>query len=295
MGRATTVDGLWERLDRLFPHADEDNEAFTPRPTDVIISPFGKCGTTWLQQMVHQLRTAGDTDFDEVYEVVPWIDVATQLGLDLEADQRSEPRAFKSHRSWDQVPQGCRYVVSFRDPKDASVSAYRFFEGWLLEPGSVPLDDFVTSWAGDLEAPGAYWHHTTSWLSQRDNPDVLLLTFDEMKQDLPGVVRRVAEFLEVPTDPERLAVATELSGFAYMSANAGPFSDPWLAAWSVEHLDLPPDTDSSKVREGEVGRNRQELAPATAAWIDELWAETVGAETGLATYDDLVEELRPTD
>ena len=28
-------------------------EGFRPRPTDVIISPFAKCGTTWLQQTFH--------------------------------------------------------------------------------------------------------------------------------------------------------------------------------------------------------------------------------------------------
>ena len=32
----------------------------------VIITPFAKCGTTWLQQMVHSLRTGGDLDFDDI-------------------------------------------------------------------------------------------------------------------------------------------------------------------------------------------------------------------------------------
>lgn len=291
MGRATSLDELGALMEGLFPHWEQDEAAFTPRPTDVIISPYAKCGTTWLQQIVHTLRTGGDTDFEEIYEVVPWINVATQLGLDLDAEQRAEPRAFKAHATWDEVPAGCRYIVSFRDPKDALVSMYRFFEGFLIEPGTIPLEDFVASRLGDQ--PGSYWDHTTSWLAQRDNPDVLLLTFDDMKQDLPGVVRRVAEFLGVPTDPERLAVATELSGFAYMSANPGPFSDPWMVAWAVEHLDLPPDADASKVREGAVGSNRRQLDPATAARIDEVWAATIGAETGLLTYDALVEDLRP--
>lgn len=293
MGRATSLDELWAVMGGLFPHADEDNANFTPRPTDVIISPYAKCGTTWLQQLVHTLRTGGDTDFEEVYEVVPWIDVATQLGLDLDADQRAEPRAFKSHRAADDLPTGCRYLVSFRDPKDAVVSLYRFLEGWLFEPGTITLEEFVAARLDDGDDPGSYWHHTRSWLARRDDPDVFLLTFEEMKEDLPGVAHRVAEFLGVPTDPERLAIATELSGFAYMSSNPGPFSDPWMAAWSVEHLDLPPGGDSSKVREGEVGSNRRQLDPATAARIDELWVATIGAATGLQTYDALVEDLRP--
>src|SRR6187549_3056244 len=48
--------------------------AFKPRPDDVIITPYGKCGTTWLQQVFHGLRTRGDMDFDDISRVVPWIE-----------------------------------------------------------------------------------------------------------------------------------------------------------------------------------------------------------------------------
>ena len=71
--------------------------AFKPRPDDVIIAPYGKCGTTWLQQVFHGLRTRGDMDFDDISRIVPWIETAYDLGLDLEAPQRGEPRGFKSH------------------------------------------------------------------------------------------------------------------------------------------------------------------------------------------------------
>ena len=96
MRRAVTYDEFVERLSLLFPSEEEAYRAFQPRPTDVIISPFAKCGTTWLQQIVHSLRTGGDMDFEDIYEVVPWIDVALDLGIDLDADQRANPRAFKS-------------------------------------------------------------------------------------------------------------------------------------------------------------------------------------------------------
>ena len=54
------------------------------RPTDVVVSPYGKCGTTWLQQTVHTLRTRGDEEFDDISRVVPWIETSTDLGIDLE-------------------------------------------------------------------------------------------------------------------------------------------------------------------------------------------------------------------
>ena len=37
-----------------------------PDPCDVIIVTPPKCGTTWVQHIVHGLRSNGDMDFDEV-------------------------------------------------------------------------------------------------------------------------------------------------------------------------------------------------------------------------------------
>ena len=45
--------------------------AWVPRPTDVVISTPPKTGTTWVQQIVHQLRTGGDMDFEDIYQPIP--------------------------------------------------------------------------------------------------------------------------------------------------------------------------------------------------------------------------------
>ena len=80
--------------------------AFRPRPSDILIATFPKCGTTWLQQIVHGLRTRGSMDFDEITLVVPWLELARDLGIDPDGPQAAEPRAFKSHLSWHEIPQG---------------------------------------------------------------------------------------------------------------------------------------------------------------------------------------------
>ena len=54
--------------------------AFQPQPTDVIITPYAKSGTTWVQQIVHGLRTRGDMNFDEITSVIPWLEMAHDLG-----------------------------------------------------------------------------------------------------------------------------------------------------------------------------------------------------------------------
>lgn len=291
-GRATTWDGFLERMAVMFQSAQQGAyRHFRPRSSDVIISPFAKCGTTWLQQIVHTLRTGGDMDFDDIYEVVPFIEIAPEMGIDLDKPQRAEPRVFKAHFDWEEVPKGCRYIVSFRDPQDRVVSFYHFMTGWLIEPGAIPLDDFVAHSALDRDRGADYWDHMASWLRQRENPDVLLLTFEDMKDDLRGVVQRIADFVGVE-DRASIDAAVDHSSFEFMSSHSEPFSEPWQRRRMARLLEIPVESDVTKVRRGTVGDNRAELSTATRVRLDQIWEQTIAVEFGYSNYRDLDEALR---
>ena len=294
-GRPTTLEEVAKRMDRVFTDESLDaGLAFEPHPSDVIISPHAKCGTTWLQQIVHTLRTGGDMDFGDISEVVPWIETALSLDLDLDADQRGVPRAYKSHLPWEMVPKGCRYIVSFRDPRDAVVSFYRFMEGWTHEPGSIPLEEIVRARLldrGDSQDRD-YWTHFIGWWSQRDNPEVLLLTFESLKQDLPGVVKKVATFLGIDADESLLELTVRQASFDFMANNRDRFDDSMMRGLMERVADIPLGGDSAKVRVGDVGSHRVELSDELRAEIDEMWAATVGEACGLESYSAVVETLR---
>lgn len=270
----------------------ESIKAYRPRPTDVVITPYGKCGTTWLQQGFHTLRTGGDMDFDDISRVVPWIETSAVLGLDIEAPQRAEPRGFKSHLSYEMLPKGAKYVVSFRDPKDALVSMYRFMEGWFFEPGSISIGEFASMRLAKPEEPTSYWSHLLSWWAERDNPNVLALTYEYMTDEPKETIRQFAAFSSIPLDDELLALTLERTSLAYMLAHKDRFDDAMMRKMSEERCNLPPGSDSAKVREGRVGGHVDELPSDIAAELDAIWTQLIEPKTGFADYAALDRALR---
>lgn len=266
-------------------------QSYVPRPTDVVISPFGKCGTTWLQHTFHTLRTRGDADFDDISRVVPWIETARLLGIDLNAPQRAEPRGFKSHLGYDGLPQGARYVVSLRDPKDAFVSMYRFMEGWQFEPGSISYEDYFAARIGNRGQGPDYWTHLQSWWAQRDNPNVLLMSYEHMVDEPDLAITRLARFAGIALDDALLALTRERTSIGWMLAHKHLFDDAMLRERSETVGGLPPGSDSAKVRKGGRG-GRTELPAAVSAGLDAIWASDIAPVTGHADYDSLEREIR---
>jgi hypothetical protein len=291
--RARSIAEMRAMFDALFASAGSvpaSIAAWRPRPTDVVIAPFSKCGTTWLQQIFHTLRTRGDTDYDDISRVVPWIETAQVLGLDLEAPQKAEPRGFKSHLPFDKLPPGAKAIVALRDPKDALVSIFRFMEGWFLEPGTVTLDEF-TRFRLDVPTDTGYFGHLLSWWARRGNPAVLLMTYEQMSADPAGTIRRVAAFCDIALDDELLALTLERSSLAWMLQHKRQFADPMMHAAAVRVCGIPDEMGTGKVRRGRVGGHADEMSPALSDEIDRRWRAIVTPVLGFDSYAALAAAL----
>jgi len=284
--RAESMKELGELFARERDPAQREQSiaAYNPRPTDIVITPYGKSGTTWTQQIFHTLRTRGDMDFDDISRVVPWIETAARLNLDINADQRAEPRGFKSHLDYDAMPKGAKYINVIRHPVDAAYSGFKFMEGWYFEPGSIPADEFVQLATRD----GAYHKHFNSWWQHRNDANVLYLVFEHMKEDLEGTIEKIAAFCDIKLDDELRAITLEHASLPFMQKHNDRFDDAMLRELSEQTL-LPPGSDSAKVRAGQVGINS--LSDKTVSMIDKLWKENVTPLTGFETYETLIASL----
>jgi Sulfotransferase domain len=222
----TVINLMKQRLSGLeTEHGRLQGLSYEPHSKDeVVITTTPKSGTTWMQQICHQLRSAapdgGDMNFDEISRVVPWLELAYDLNQDLDAPQYggddNKPRFFKSHAWEEHCPQFQKTIVVIRHPNDVVVSFYKFFEDWFFEPGSISMDDFAEEfWLARGVPPSkmqnaSYFVHLVSWYKrllqqqqQHKNDDdgggdcsrVLFVCFEDLKDDLEGQVRRVARFV----------------------------------------------------------------------------------------------------
>jgi hypothetical protein len=287
--RATSVETLNAKFAALLDEKDRQRGlALKLRPSDVVITPFAKSGTTWTQQIVHCLRTRGDMDFDDISRVVPWIETSPGLGIDLDAEQKSNPRAFKSHLAWSEIPQGGRYIVVIRDPKDALYSLFKFIEGWFFEPGSIALDDYAREF---FIKDRDYWKHLSSWWPRRNDDDVLLMAFEHMKLDLSGTIERIADFADIKLDDELKEITEEHASLKFMLEHKNKFDDLLMREMSEQVASLPPGSDSAKVRVGGVGEHAQHLGDDISAEIDAIWREEISEKFGYTNYQALIASL----
>lgn len=208
-------------------------EAYQPRPEDIFVVTQMKCGTTWMQHVVHEILHRGAGTLVEtgtaLYAVSPWIEGRRSVPIaqaPLLGTERPS-RIIKTHLPAPLCPfsPSARYIYVVRHPVSCFASCIDFIDTNVgaMAPGLPAFEEWFTS--RDLMWWGTWTDHVAGWWRRaQESPSVLFLSFEEMKRDLPGVVRRVADFLGVAALDEReLAQVVHKCGFAYMQEHQDVF------------------------------------------------------------------------
>ncbi|MCI4383215.1 hypothetical protein PGIGA_G00023860 [Pangasianodon gigas] len=144
-----------ENLDAL-----KDLEA---REDDVMLVAYPKCGCNW---MVGVLRK-----------------IMTTCGYTLP----DRPPLIEFHS-----PNTQKMLVMFRNPKDTAVSYYHFTNKNPVMPNAESWDKFFSDFITGEVGWGSYFDHALGWEKHMDDPNVLIVTFEELKE--PAVEREVSAF-----------------------------------------------------------------------------------------------------
>ena len=211
---------------------------------DVFVATYAKSGTNWMMQIAHQLAFHGEGEYDHIHCVVPWPDSPPPMGqyaipIDDPCVWKASPeqkRIVKTHLNWELIPYSpaARYIAVIRDPKDVFVSNYFFVKG--IAGAVLPSFDVMyrVFLAGKSPMGGSWAVNAAGYWAQRQRPNVLVLSFKSMKRDLPGTVRRVAEFLNVGTSEEILRKVGEKSSFNYMKEIDNKFRPHRMLPWGPQ-------------------------------------------------------------
>ena len=277
------------------PESIRKARAFKPKPKDVFISTYPKCGTTWVMQIVHAIKSNADMNFGEITEKLPWDVLAHQCHQDLDAPQDILPRAFKSHETWATIPKGGRYIYVARDPIDAFYSFYLFLPAYLgLDSDDITPDAFADALFSGASESGQIWQHFLGWYKARHEADILWVFFEDLKEDLGREVVRIADWLDIDLDDELLREVVRVSSYNFMSApeNVHHFDDHFVRAHVMPRMFLPANLPSrvSKVRVG--GGSRRSLPARLRTELEQRWSELMLPETGFASYSSFRASFR---
>lgn len=224
---------------------------FRFRDGDIVIATYAKSGTTWAQQIVAQLIFGGAEGIN-VHQLSPWVDLRVLppeavAGLEHQAHRRF----MKTHLPADALvfSPKAKYIYIGRDGRDAAWSFHNhhynatdeyfrlYNEGRpaglpLLERGSPDPHDFYRDWFdGNGHPIWPFWDNVRGWWAIRDLPNVMLLHFNEMKADLVGSIRRIADFLGIGIDEAILPQIVEHCTFGYMKEHAAEMAPRGGVMW----------------------------------------------------------------
>jgi aryl sulfotransferase len=214
---------------------------FQFRDDDIIIATYAKSGTTWMQQIIAQLLFDGDSDL-AVADISPWLDLRVPpKAVKLSYVQAQTHRRFlKTHLPVDALvfSPRAKYLYIGRDGRDVVWSLYNhhananqlWYDALNETPGRVgppierPPEDIREYWRDWLARDGypfwSFWENVRTWWQIRDLPNVRFVHFSELKQDLPGTIRQIAEFLQISINESRWSAILEHCSFEWMKQNA---------------------------------------------------------------------------
>lgn len=231
-------------------------EGFPLRPGDIVISPPPKCGTTWAQ-MICALLVFETPHLDRPLDrVSPRLDALTATREEvwsLLAAQRHR-RFIKTHTPFDGLPhdEQVTYLCVGRDPRDVALS-------WDNHQANTDMAAFVRARqsAAGGDAPAAegesrrpplwaqnvrkrFWrwvddptppteadsslrstlHHLQTFWAVRDRPNVMLVHYADLKSNLEGQMRRLADHLSIAVPEDRWPSLVDAATFESMRARA---------------------------------------------------------------------------
>ncbi|XP_066533511.1 sulfotransferase family 2, cytosolic sulfotransferase 3 isoform X2 [Hoplias malabaricus] len=248
-------------------------ENFQFQDQDIICVSFPKSGTTWMQEMIPLLLNGGDlTPVESVpnWDRVPWLE---ETRIAHVVDKLSSPRAMVTHMPLNLMPPAffsskAKVIYIARNPKDVLVSSYYFHQmaSFLDDPGT--FEEFTDKFLAGQVLFGKWTEHVKSWKNADLGDRILYITYEELIQDLRGVLQRMLGFLGRELSDDVLNQVTEHCLFKNMKQNK-------MSNYSLVPSDIMDSNKSPFLRKGIAGDWKNHFSPELEAKFNAVIREEI--------------------
>uniref|UniRef100_A0A240PKM6 Sulfotransferase domain-containing protein n=1 Tax=Anopheles atroparvus TaxID=41427 RepID=A0A240PKM6_ANOAO len=245
---------------------------------DVWILSFPKCGTTWTQEMVwlvsHDLdyKTAAEVNLLDRSIFLEFSAFVLNFPGDTiaEVEKANRPRHIQCHLPIALLPKQIwtvrpRLIYCARNPKDATVSFFHHHRHLHGYQGS--MQDFLDGILTDQVLFGPQIPHTLDIWNVRQEMNILFIHFEDMKKNMPDVLRRVCKYFNKSYTDQQLAELEKHLSFDVMKTNKSANNSCVLEL--VESLSGKKVENFQFMRKGKVGAHSEELSPEYIAKLNE--------------------------
>ena len=249
---------------------------------DWVLMSWGKSGRTWFRVMLsrfYQLRFQLPTDhmleFDNFNRLNP-----------------AAPKVLFSHnnymrdylRNWDNLEhfRGRQVVLLVRDPRDVAVSQFfqwryrmrphkKLLNDYPPHGAEIDVFDFVSNEKCGIPRIVDYFNGWAEAMPMMGD-DLLLIRYEDMRNDPAAIMRRVFDFTGTPGSPDEINAAVEYAAYENMKKREASREGMRASGQRVRPGDES-NPDSFKVRRGKVGGYRDYFTDEQLERVDAMVEE----------------------
>jgi aryl sulfotransferase len=279
---------------------------YKPREGDVIIATAPKVGTTWMQQIV-SLLIFQSPEPRSLRDLSQWIDSRFKMPIEEMLsiiETQTHRRFLKSHLPLDALPiyDEVRYIHVARDGRDACMSLLNHYNSFVPEAlenfDKIGLADetinrayprapttereFFLHWIDNKDdlpsrMSAGFFSTERSFWAERQRSNLLLVHYNDLKADLSGEMKRVADFLGITTPDALWPQLVEAASFEAMKRDGGKLLNGAERLFKGGHETFLYRGTNSRWRgvlnDGDLDlyerRMKSELSPCLIRWLSE--------------------------
>ncbi|KAF8009964.1 hypothetical protein BT93_J0827 [Corymbia citriodora subsp. variegata] len=194
----------------VLPNVIAFQRHFKAKDEDIILVSHPKSGTTWLKALVFSIVNRSHFDISSTplltsnpHEVVPFIEHKPWPDLDCP----TKPRLLATHIPYPSLPESikqsdCLIIYICRNPMDIIVSSWYFYleAARSQDQPEWSLEEHFENFCQGQILFGPFWDHITGyWKESLERPSkVLFLKYEDLKDDIGGQLKKVAQFVGLP-------------------------------------------------------------------------------------------------